>query len=568
MLINVNELPLIPNSKLIGGITEDKLDFNPLIGVPSKNLFDLSTVTLEKYLVLSNGTLAPLAGNTVSDFIPISGSLVYAQSRVESPGNWVCFYDVNKTFISSITSSSMVNNTYTSPSNASFIRINTKTVDIGIQQLEVGSAKTSYESFGTKLPRKDVRNLDNPYDFEILLPEDIYVISGEMFSIFFDNMIKYHQYFDKGSYYIAIQEKTGTSTYAGKGDMYNYKWNYTATDGEADFEMEFRVVSTYNGSVLTSKVVTFHVADSSNAANHGRTANIVTVGDSFIDGYPVIFNTYTNITTKGGINSANFIGLNSGNGSLLVKDDAWSGYTYDWFYDAEAGYLRSDRPLEDARWDSDWGENEIFGWTTGETWADLSALQKTHGFTRNEFYNPSTSIFDFSYYISTFSSRLGTTSIDSFICALGLNDIAWLTLNDAETGLSALQAKILHIIDSVHLYDSNIKFLLYTLPNQPNNNNSIGEGFTTFNNYVRVNHNISLFNSMLINNFSNIANVIVIPSGVNFDSRTGIISENYYPNKFEPTYSESWAGDIHPSAEGSKYLADTFYQTIYNMVLS
>jgi hypothetical protein len=554
--VDIETLPAITNDKLAGNITKDKLAFPIVSTVRGKNFFDKTAITNGKYPSAETGVLSDNASMSTSGWIAVDPNTAYT---VHFPFIVVA-YNANKEYISSLSEP-----TFTTPATAAYVRFGMFTSNLDVQQMELGSAKTSYEAYGAKIAREDILNLDNPYPYEFLLPNNIYLVSGEMFSIFYENIVKYFQNFTKGNYYITVQEKLGNGTYAIRGKAYNYKWEYTPVNTDTTFNMEFRIVSTFNDSVIASKVVTFTVANSSLAANHNRSATFVTIGDSFTDGYDVTSKLYDNIKTKGGINNANFIGLNHAHWTNpAVKDNAWSGYTYSWFYDSPTGYLRADRPLSHAVWDTGWGENEVNGWTTGQTYDDLTEVQKSHGHTKNEFYNPATQKFDFSYFMSTY---MGNQAVDGFICNLGLNDVGWVTVNEVKANLNSLKTKIQHIINSVKAYNANIKILLYTIPKQIADNATIGSNWTNFSHYERVNHNIELFNSMLITEFSAQPNVYIMATGANFDSRTGFKMANYNPNKFNLSYVESHPNDIHPSDEGSNYIADTLYQAVYNLVL-
>lgn len=553
----IEKIPPIPNEKLQGGITSDKMAFGIIEGFKSKNLFDKSKVTTGKYIIAETGLIGSNLDFSISDFIIVSANTQYV---VHFPFG-IAVYDDNKSFISMVSEP-----TFTTPTNAKYVRFAMYNTDLSLQQMELGSLKTSYVPFGNKIDRSQILNIDNLLPYKTLLPSTVYLVGGEKISIFFNNLYKYYQDLTKQNCYIVVQQKTN-GIYSVKGQQYNYKWEYTPLNGETNFDMEFRVISTYDGSILASKVVTFIVADSTLAANHGRTANIISVGDSFMDSdvETIIGKLYDNITTKGGVNAVNLLGLHRASwGNTAIKDDSWAGQTYSWLYGTPTGYLRGDRPLSDAVWDAGWGENEEFGWSSGQTYYDLTVDQQSHGHTNNQFYNPTIQKFDFSYYMNT---HMGGQHVDGFISAYGLNDVGWVTVTEAKTLIAALIPKIRYIINSVHAYDSNIKVLLYLIPKQKADNNTISVGFSNFANYERVNHNIELFNEMMIENFGNDTNVYVIPSNVNFDSQNGYKTKTYQPDKFDGTIEEVWSGDIHPNDKGALYIADTLYQSIYNLVL-
>lgn len=131
-------------------ITTDKLAFNALIGKKGKNLFDKSKVQTGKYISAANGTVQNSTGFTASDWIPIQPNTTYSLYK----RNQLAFYDVNKAFLAF--SDNTTATTVTSPANAVFLRVTTLVADVDLQQVEQGSARTSYEKFGVYLDEETV----------------------------------------------------------------------------------------------------------------------------------------------------------------------------------------------------------------------------------------------------------------------------------------------------------------------------------------------------------------------------------------------------------------------------
>ena len=103
--------------------------FNDIFSV-SKNILDSNnfTVTTGKYLNVGNGNLSNNdAYLVVNEYIPVKpNTTYYFNSWSKTSGNnysfspILCFYDINKGFLSGLQ-----NNTFTTPSNAYYIRIST-----------------------------------------------------------------------------------------------------------------------------------------------------------------------------------------------------------------------------------------------------------------------------------------------------------------------------------------------------------------------------------------------------------------------------------------------------------
>lgn len=132
-------------------ITQGKLSFAAISGVPSKNLFDKATVTTGYYADFSSGLLGPNANYSTSDYIPISPSSQY----VKTDNMQLAFYDSGKVYISGITTGSAAI-TFTTPSNAKYIRFGVLNTMLSSYQLEPGGVSTVYEAYGAKVSKETI----------------------------------------------------------------------------------------------------------------------------------------------------------------------------------------------------------------------------------------------------------------------------------------------------------------------------------------------------------------------------------------------------------------------------
>lgn len=126
-----------------------KLDFEPYgykipVNVRSENLFDKDDINIEdnKYLT-SDGSYFGNSNFKVTDYIPIKSNTIYNLSPYRNYSAYECFYDENKTFISSVQISS-INNTFTTPSNAKFIRLSVRKSDNDVLTLVEDSITNIY----------------------------------------------------------------------------------------------------------------------------------------------------------------------------------------------------------------------------------------------------------------------------------------------------------------------------------------------------------------------------------------------------------------------------------------
>lgn len=107
------------------------------------NLFDKTTIT-------ENQRLDPRGGNNydencdVSDYIKIQPNTTYTRNITASAYECICFYTINKTFISRDTTHA----TTTSPNNAYYVRMSCYKTNLDTLKLEKGTKATPYSPYG------------------------------------------------------------------------------------------------------------------------------------------------------------------------------------------------------------------------------------------------------------------------------------------------------------------------------------------------------------------------------------------------------------------------------------
>ena len=122
----------------------------PWPGGGGKNLFNKDTA-LNQNFVNSTGNIGQSPDWSASDYIPVESDEQYTLSGVTNYGNIAhhTFYDTNKTFLSSILSTTY---TFTTPQNAKYVRLSLKTETPTEVMLNVGSTATSYEPYSNICP--------------------------------------------------------------------------------------------------------------------------------------------------------------------------------------------------------------------------------------------------------------------------------------------------------------------------------------------------------------------------------------------------------------------------------
>ena len=116
------------------------VDMQKRIKSVPKNLFDKSRA-IDGYYINPSGDL--IASSTVgtTDYIKVKPSTNYVKTN--TGGSTICYFDINKTFVSYVSSST----SFTTPSNAFYVRFSYNLVSEDTTQLELGSTATTYTPY-------------------------------------------------------------------------------------------------------------------------------------------------------------------------------------------------------------------------------------------------------------------------------------------------------------------------------------------------------------------------------------------------------------------------------------
>jgi len=132
----------ISGSKMANAsITPEKFGTGVLKLKTGKNLFNKATATSGYYVSNTSGTLLVNASYAASYWIAILPNTVYTRSYTHQ----LAYYTSEKVFISGVDGTAGEN--ITTPANAYFMRITTAISAINTFQVELGSSKTTFESF-------------------------------------------------------------------------------------------------------------------------------------------------------------------------------------------------------------------------------------------------------------------------------------------------------------------------------------------------------------------------------------------------------------------------------------
>lgn len=131
--------------------------------IRTKNMFDKNAIR-NGYRLDSSGNLFADSGYFTSDFISIDSSTQYTFSRENANSGGLAayaLYDSNKTFISRSAFITTTTVTFTSASNAKYIKIDDLNNNLNSLQLEEGSTATTYSEYQALNPKNYVMYTDN-----------------------------------------------------------------------------------------------------------------------------------------------------------------------------------------------------------------------------------------------------------------------------------------------------------------------------------------------------------------------------------------------------------------------
>ena len=144
------------------------------VGEETENLFDYTAKDTSKgyvsgSILLSSGTVTQANGFYVSEYIPISGSQIYAfylKAGYETAS--LCFYDASKNYADGEAYNFRTEIATTSPSNAAYVRFSVREVIEADLMLTKGStAPTTFIPHGYKIPILNTSGVtENFYDDE------------------------------------------------------------------------------------------------------------------------------------------------------------------------------------------------------------------------------------------------------------------------------------------------------------------------------------------------------------------------------------------------------------------
>lgn len=338
-----------------------------------------------------------------------------------------------------------------------------------------------------------ITNISNSLSVDIMLPDTIYSVVGHEHNIYFWNVIKCSNIHD---YTIRVSGANYGSGIKNLGDYVRMKPTETKKQG-----LSFKIYK--NDALLKEKSTMIKMI----ADNRPSARKVIFIGDSMVEnGYEV----------------------------AELKKMFGEDMT---FYGTRQGGQRDSGDT----WQTVYHEGRS-SWDSGEY---LNKASKNN--VANAFYNPSTSKFDFSYYMNNNTSFNDVT--DVFI-QLGNNDADKMT---KEQYVSNIQ----YIVDDIHKYNSNIKVFV-CIPS-PVVNDGYAYGMR---NYVDIQYSKNHLFECGKHLMENVKNAICVPIYQNLDCYNDFPKTEVAFSARNPDKHTVCNDNVHPSKYGFYKFADTLYCAI------
>jgi len=192
-----------------GSIAEKMTSFFSLIG---KNIFDKSKVTGGYYVDNTTGNLAASSLKSASDYMPILPSTQYVLSG--DANERIAFYNNSKVYISGLYPTANI----TSPIGAVFARVSLATANLNIEQFELGSVATVYETYKLTMSGQSLGDKTIPstkFDF---------LVTGK--NLFDKSLMTVGKYVDSTTGLLITNASYWVSDYIAVDSSSNYAYNY------------------------------------------------------------------------------------------------------------------------------------------------------------------------------------------------------------------------------------------------------------------------------------------------------------------------------------------------------
>ena len=439
------------------------------------NLFNKNAIEVESTLSTTTGATNVASGFVSSGFIEIMPQMDYFIRHARA----VVFYGEDKGFISGQSIPYPYNDVKVkSPNKARFVRFSwyVPNYSINNQMINKGVDPLPFEEYGYRIKR-EVLSFENKSKAKLILPPKINAVVGKEINIYFENISN----IPLNGYQIDVT--------CSIGKHYEDRWTANPTNTGThsitiSLYKDFEMIETVSSSIIVK----------SQSVGSGVTKNAVIIGDSTI-AQDWVVNRLEDIFETDSL-TVNLLGTLGTYGKK--HNEGRSGWT-----------------MADYR------------------------TNKTYNGVANPFFNPSTSDFDFNYYMT----QQNFVSMDYVVLCLGINDTFSFTNDkDLKDAIPTILGHFDFVINNILSVNPVIKVgVCVTIP--PNQSqNAFGEAYFNEQTQWRYKRNNAIWIEELVGHYRDRNDVFLIPDNSNINAKTG------------------FRDGIHPNQEiGDMQRADTFY---------
>lgn len=363
-----------------------------------------------------------------------------------------------------------------------------------IDWTKVITQTSNYQFVNTELSPTIITNIAELNRKTWLMPNNLRVLPGNKYNLYFNNVLRYGEVDDFHYLYTTYTQyfipRTKKHLEVVPQNVADYTWRVTGYDKNNMFKPN------------TKNVNVKHVSPTS---GDGLTKKILYIGDSMTNAAQYTQFLLDKFNAPGEAMNIEPIGTR---GTGANKHEGRSG----------------------------WRAHEYVNRQTGEYGEIVT----------NPFWNPATSKFDFSYYMS----QNGFAGVDIVMINLGTNDVARTNFNADSDIVDSYQ----FMIDSIKAYNANIKILLWLPPTRSQ---------LLFNSRDAVDVALRA-NDLIIKNFDNKEgqNIWLVPVGMAVDPEYDYATTDL-PRSEGSSETFRFATDtIHPTSLGYRHMADVIYPYI------
>ena len=534
----------VKSGAALGGLLKDEFnrieeEFNKTINTISDNVvgtsiniadISLETTIADHQIKATTGELISSTNWSASDYIDIEPNTEYSfvfyfeeqNQYIRQSNVYYGLYDTNEVFITGGNTGPSSNPTTINSGTATKIRMSCTTMRVKSGYIMLikttdeskflGKDKSAYVKSGVvlggllkeefnRIEEELKNNKGSGFTPKIILPSEFYAVVGHELSIYNENVILCD---DINRYDIDWHINQGNFY-----DQYKECFRITPTKGkEGNYSVRLRIKDKCTRTILAEKTMTMHIVSEKNYTNK----KVLFIGDSRTSAgyYPYEIQ---NVLSSGGITS---LGTET---------------TTPWINNVQKPINHEGRGAWSAK--------------------DYVATTSKNGYT-NPFINPSTSKFDFSYYMT----QQGYASVDVVFLNLGTNGMVSKTLDESiQANINAMD----EMIASIRSFNSNIPIIveLVTPPATQDGWTYANHGGSVWEMMLNIFRN----NEMVIEHYTN-KNVYLAPTIFNLDRNNDYGIKTMSLSARNSKEVERQTNNLHPSDIGYYKMADVFWAII------